>query len=231
MSLADIDKIDALPPRPAPKPGLAPGARPAPAQQSAAPAAKPAPARPPAHIAEDERTMAVNLDDLAKVEAARTGGPSRPMPSHIAEDERTMAVNLDDVKLNELPRKPAALAKAAAKAPARAPDAELSDEKTTAMSLDDIEKLEVALPRRRAEAAPAQAPAKQAARGPEMSEEAGFGGDIAYALEHDAVEAQLASGKASGVGLDAGRRAAGYRNLIIVGVAVAAIITVVGLIW
>jgi hypothetical protein len=222
MSIADIAKIDDLPPRPAAKPPATP-ARP---QAAPPPPRAPAPARP-AQIAEEERTMAVNLDDFARHDAGRPGARPAAQP---VDDERTMAVNLEDMRPKEPPRKPAAIAKASAQAPAprAAAVAEVSDEKTTAMSLDDLEKLDTLMPRRRAEAAaPARSEAPAAGTaGPEMADGEGFAGSIAYALQHDAVEA-----KGSGARLDAGRKAAGMRNLIIVGAAIAIVITVVGIIW
>ncbi|MBL8784143.1 MAG: hypothetical protein JNJ59_04495, partial [Deltaproteobacteria bacterium] len=184
LSLDDIDKIDALPAKAAPKV----------AARSAA-----------AVSFDDEKTSALSLDDIDKIDALPSKAPPakpsalKAAPKQIEESEKTMAVPLDDaiaaIDRGGPSRKPAAVASRGLA------DAGFQEEKTTAMSLDDIDAIvdapkkaaapQAALPAR-AKAAQAKAPAAKAADIPTGE---GFLGSIAYVFQHDALEARMKAGK------------------------------------
>lgn len=196
LSLDDVEKIDAAPPRPA---------------------AKHSP--PP----QEERTMAMSLDDVDRIDMRPTpqrGG--KQAPAHIAQDEKTMAVSLDDIdKIDAAPRRAVGRAAAAMEA--------AQEEKTTAMSLDDVDKIDGNLAKRKAEApraaqAAGKAPQRATAGRATSQTPDGFLGSIAYLFQGDAREAR-------GESVDAGKKAAGLRNLIVVGGAAAALMLVIGFIF
>jgi len=213
LSLDDIEKIDAAP---APKPAAA---KPAPARPAPAPARSAAPV-PRAAPPEDEKTTAFSLDDLDKIDNAPP--PKKPAAvaakavAHIEESERTVAVPLDDAiaAIDQAPTP-----KRAAEAQRRAAAAQLED--------DD------APPPRRQQAAPAKAAArgggKAAAARAAASADAlmspdGFMGKIGYFFTADG---KAARGEGE---VDSSLKAAGMRNLIIVGGALGVLTLVFGII-
>jgi hypothetical protein len=246
---------------PAPRTGSAPvrgGAAPAPAPrrpdvQAVAPAsARPAPRAPAPHY-DDEKTSALSLDDIDKIDAA----PARPAAkaSPPPQEERTMAMSLDDVdkidmrptpqrgakqapaqiaqdektmavSLDDIDKIDAAPRRAAGRA--AAPVLSAQEERTTAMSLDDIDKIDSNLAKRKADAAvkaPAGKVPQRAMPGRAASQTPdGFLGSIAYQFQADARAAR-------GEAVDESKNAAGLRNLIIVGGAAAALMLVIGFIF
>jgi len=209
ISLDDIEKIDAAPARPAPKP-----------------AAK---SPPP----QEERTMAMSLDDVDKIDMRPTpqrgGAPKKP--AQLEQDEKTMAVSLDDID-----RIDAAPKRASARIPSKAEIEAMQEERTTAMSLDDVDRIDANLAKRKAEAAsqapagnlPARARAAQASKalsslGSSAAGE-GFVGSIGYLFQADSLAA-------NGQAVDNSKKAAGLRNLIISGGAIAALMLAIGFIF
>lgn len=209
---------------------------------------RPAPKAPAPHY-DDEKTSALSLDDIDKIDAA----PARPAAKFAPppQEEKTMAMSLDEinkidvrptpqkgqkgapthlgqdektmaVSLDDIDKIDAAPRRAAARVQEVA-----QDEKTTAMSLDDIDKIDAA-PRpatfsKRADAPKAQAPQRARAGAPAQTPD-GFLGNIAYLFQADAR-------KARGEAVDDGKKAAGLRNLIAVGGAAAVLMVVIGFIF
>ncbi|MCC6624851.1 MAG: hypothetical protein IT385_26615 [Deltaproteobacteria bacterium] len=210
LSLDDIEKIDAAPPRPAPAAKAPAAARPAAAPARSAPPPK---AAPP----EDEKTTAFSLDDLDKID--RAPPPKKPAAlaakavAQIEEGERTVAVPLDDA-IAAIDKAPAPTRAAAAAARAAA---ELEE--------DDAPPP----PRRQQAAAPAKAARPAAARAAASADAAmapdGFFGRIGYYFTADG---RAARGEGE---VDAEAKAAGMRNLIIVGGAIGVLTLVFGIIW
>jgi len=215
------------------------------AMKAARMAGKPAAAAPvrPAPKVEaydEDKTAAISPEDVAKLEAmkaARGGGKpaAKAPPAQISQDERTVAVPLDDA-IAAIEAAPARKPSAAGKPQRAAAPVVSQDEKTTAMSIDDIDAIDAAPPRRAAAMPDTVSPVKAkaaAGRGAALDLEAseGFVGAIGYAFKHDALDAQMKAGKVGRVALDPARKAAGIRNLIIVGGGLGALMLLFGIIW
>jgi len=209
FSMDDVGKIEAMKAaRIAAKAGVA----------SPSPAPRPAAApKPLAHIEENERTMAVSLDDA--IAAVDSSPPRKPSV----------------VKSSQAAAQAAASQSPIPKATRPAPVVD-QDERTTAMSLDDIDAIDALPPRKAAAEAPAKGktlPAKSSpakAKGArsvqvDLAASEGFIGDIGYAFKHDALEAQGSSA------LDPDRKSAGMRKLIIVGGGLGALMLLFGILF
>lgn len=134
------------------KPGAAVrgGAAPAKRNETLALAPSAVRARAPMPAPDEEKTSALSLDDIERIDA-QPRPPQKPaalapkaagkLPVQIEESERTMAVPLDDAiaAIDAAPQKKPVAARIAPKA---AEPAEGGDEKTTAMTEDDIARLE-----------------------------------------------------------------------------------------
>ena len=180
------------------------GARPAPAAAKPAPvrpapAAKPAPA--PVAIAEDERTMAVSLEDMP--------APVRRAPAKAAPAARAPApepVEDDMVEVEEVA--PPTKFKAKPAPGKAAPGAAKPGMKPAAKA---------------AGGGKFRAPAASSADVPSGE---GFVGAIRYALAYGGLEAQMEAGVIPQQDLDSGRKKQGFINLIIVGGSLAVLMTV-----
>jgi len=288
FSIADLPPEDDVRPTPSTlvssKPGAAVRGGAAPIKRnetlalapSAARAAVQQAQRAPEPEFEDEKTAALSVDDIGKIEAMKAAriaakaaaaaaaqapapkpAAAPKAPAHIEENERTMAVSLDDAIAavdSAPPKKPSVVKSSqAAHAPAakgaRPAPAAFEDEKTSALSVDDIDKIEAMKAARIASKAAATAdaasrgapvPAKAAAvkasgarslAKVDLAASEGFIGAIGYAFKHDALETQIEAGKIGRVELDPARKTAGMRNLIIVGGAVGALMLLFGIIF
>jgi hypothetical protein len=226
--------------------GAAPARR-AETQAIAPSMSRPAPKAPAPHF-DDEKTSALSLDDIDKIDAA----PARPAAkfSPPPQEEKTTAMSLDEIDKIDMRPTPQRGQKGAAThlaqdektmavslddidkidaAPRRAAGRaqELAqDEKTTAMSLDDVGKIDAAGPvfSKRAEAPKAQAPQRAKAAAAPAQTPDGFLGSIAYLFQADAR-------KARGEAVDDAKKSAGLRNLIVVGGAAAALMLAIGFIF
>jgi len=144
---------------PAPKPGAAVRGGAAPVKRAdtlaIAPPARPRPQFSGAAVgpgaADDEKTSAISLDDIGRIDAA----PARPAPSFAAkaspppQEERTMAMSLDDVDKIDMRPTPQ-------RGGAKKPFHLEQDEKTQAVSLDDIDRIDAA-PKRASARIPSRA--------------------------------------------------------------------------
>jgi len=216
LSLDDIEKIDQLT---APKPA------PAPAPAARAPA-RPAP-KPAAAVDEDEfeKTTAFALDDLDQLAAApapKKGSAKAAVVEEEYDEEKTVAV-IDEDAIAAMRAKNMAAQRAKRAAEAAVAEVEV-DEAPPAKKGKELGFKKAATPAKKVASGGMQLPMS-------MDAADGFFGSIGHFLAYDGIVAKQNAGLPIDVEPDPDKKAAGLRNIILVGGVLIALMVVFGLVW